>query len=108
MTKEQLRDALDYTSGFSVKLNAKPDPEDLELLQSVLMDNRYTVENTMTFLAQPCEEFIAKCRFEGVMRDCRSLFRRVQTFRGYCCGFNVQSATEWVFNDPPRRGVFNC
>ena len=66
----------------------------MEVLQAVLADNRYTAENTMTYLAQPCDEFIRRCRFEGTMRDCRSMFRRVSTFRGYCCAFNVRNFME--------------
>lgn len=89
-----MRTAIDFTSGFSLKLASKPDPEEMAMMQKVLADNRYDVENTMTFLAQPCDEFIRKCRFEGVMRDCRSMFRRVNTFRGYCCAFNVRSFLE--------------
>lgn len=83
-----------FTAGFSVKMNSKVDPEEMEMLQSVLVDNRYTIDNTMTFMAQPCDQFITKCRFEGVFRDCRSLFRRVSTFRGYCCAFNVRNFGE--------------
>lgn len=94
VTREQLRQAIEFTAGFSIKMDQKADPDELELLQSVLNDNRYTVENTMTSLAHPCDEFIFRCRFEGVMRDCRTLFRRVNTFRGYCCSFNSRRITE--------------
>lgn len=94
VTKDQIRDFLDDTAGFTLKLAYKVTDEDMELLQNVLLDNRYNVENTMTYLAQPCDSFIVKCRFEGVMRDCKSLFRRVNTFRGYCCAFNVRGIAE--------------
>lgn len=91
MTKRQVRTWLDFTSGFSIQLGLKVRQKDMETLQSVLADNRFTVENTMSSLAQPCDEMVSKCRFEGVLKDCRSIFRSIKTFRGHCCSFNVRT-----------------
>jgi hypothetical protein len=59
-------------------------------LQQALYDNRYTVQTALQKLVQPCEDFLMRCRWEGVVKDCRKLFVRSETYLGYCCTFNSE------------------
>ena len=88
VTSDFVTMAIRHTGAFSIKYDA--DSEEMDLLQEILLNNRYTVESVMNYLSQPCSEMIVKCRFEGVMQDCRKLFKKSSTFRGYCCSFNLR------------------
>lgn len=38
----------------------------------------------------PCTKLLFRCRWEGVIVDCKELFSVSETYQGYCCSFNMK------------------
>lgn len=62
--------------------------EDLQLLQEVIEQNRFTVEGAISRIIVSCKEILKRCKWHGEIKDCMQLFRESYTFDGYCCSFN--------------------
>lgn len=75
---------------------------ELELLQSILTKNRYDVMTTMYELMQPCDQLLYRCRWEGEETECMKIFKKSETYQGYCCSFNLIKADEWVIRNMLR------
>lgn len=44
----------------------------------------------MKKLMFPCTKMLYRCRWEGVIVDCKELFTVSETYQGFCCSFNIQ------------------
>lgn len=78
-----------YTAAFTNSIE-KFNYSELQLVQDVLLDNRFDVQLTMKKLTFPCTKLLYRCRWEGVIVDCKELFTISETYQGYCCSFNIQ------------------
>lgn len=87
VTQEDIVSIIDQSIGFNHKIEYNP--YDLELLQRVFTLNRFTTESAMEQIKISCNDLLFKCRWEGVIVPCMSIFRRSLTFEGYCCSFNI-------------------
>lgn len=85
---------LRITDGFMDKME-DVNATQLEVIQSLLQENRYDVYTTMQHLMVPCNDMIVKCRFDGQNIDCARLFERSYTWQGYCCSFNIIIDKRW-------------
>lgn len=79
--------------GFSDYIK-EVNPEDLATLQDILDANNVSVSTTMRLIQQPCSDLLVRCRWEGKIVNCSTLFSSVPTFRGFCCSFNVQATNK--------------
>lgn len=79
---------LQQTSGFVE--NSKYNLTDLELLQTILTNNRYTTELTMETLYQPCDALLIRCRWQTVIYPCMQIFEKSLSIDGHCCSFNLK------------------
>lgn len=61
---------------------------DLEIMQEVLLNNRYDVARAMSFLQQPCDELFVRCRWQDTFYPCEELFKPSTAYHGSCCTFN--------------------
>lgn len=77
------------TPGFVDKISYNE--SDLEMLQTIMTDNRFDVRETMDYLQQPCDELFVRCRWEDKFYPCGELFRPSLAYHGSCCTFNAQS-----------------
>lgn len=88
VTSDDLLRMIKYTAGFTNSIN-KFNVTELPVLQEILQNNRFTVDLAMKKLMYPCSKMLYRCRFEGVIVDCKQLFSISETYQGYCCSFNV-------------------
>jgi len=87
--RSDLARRIKYTAGFTNNIREFI-AEDINLMQAVLNENRYTVEATMKRLMYPCEKLLYRCRWQGQIVDCKEVFSATETYQGYCCGFNIR------------------
>jgi acid-sensing ion channel, other len=87
-TNEELVKMVKYIAGFTNPISVFNDSE-LPYLQAMLQDNRFDVQLTMKKLMYPCTKLMFRCRWEGVIMDCKELFTVSETYQGYCCSFNI-------------------
>ncbi|KAL4705736.1 hypothetical protein ACJJTC_018335 [Scirpophaga incertulas] len=63
--------------------------DQLQLLQSLIVLNRYTIPEVMTLLPQKCDQFLKMCYFQKQLYpQCKELFVPILTTHGLCCVFN--------------------
>lgn len=92
VTTEDLMSRIKYTAGFTNPIGPV-DPKKLPYLQDILSENRFDVQTTMKKLMYPCTKLLSRCRWEGIIVDCKEIFKIVETYQGYCCGFNILKPT---------------
>ncbi|XP_043473944.1 pickpocket protein 28-like, partial [Leptopilina heterotoma] len=46
------------------------------------------LKTLMHELMQPCETLFGNCEFLGILTNCTTLFRPVESYKGFCCAFN--------------------
>ncbi|EDV98370.1 sodium channel protein Nach [Drosophila grimshawi] len=76
-------------SGFMLD-DARFAPEEIELMESVLLTNNLTMVQFVHQLRWDCNEILHRCRYHGDIMDCSRLFQLSQTFFGHCCSFNLR------------------
>lgn len=81
-----------FTAGFTNPINDF-NASELPYLQELLQENRFDVQLTMKKLMYPCTKLMNRCRWEGVIVDCKELFLVSETYQGYCCSFNMLKPT---------------
>lgn len=81
-----------FTAGFTNPINDF-NASELPYLQELLQENRFDVQLTMKKLMYPCTKLLFRCRWEGVIIDCKELFMVSETYQGYCCSFNMLKPT---------------
>lgn len=86
VSKEVVFRALYQTPGFVDLIEYNE--TDLELLDDVLINNRYDVGRAMSFLQQPCDELFVRCRWQNIFYSCEKLFKPSTAYHGSCCTFN--------------------
>lgn len=59
-----------------------------EELEKVLEANNMNTRDLLNLTTETCDEFMVKCRWEGVTQPCDRLFRRVFLSGAFCCTFN--------------------
>lgn len=89
ITTDEIKKRVKYTAAFTNAIE-KFNYSELQLVQDVLLDNRFDVQLTMKKLLFPCTKLLYRCRWEGVIVDCKELFSVSETYQGYCCSFNIQ------------------
>lgn len=89
ITSDEIKKRVKYTAAFTNSIE-KFNYSELQLVQDVLLDNRFDVQLTMKKLLFPCTKLLYRCRWEGVIVDCKELFAVSETYQGYCCSFNIQ------------------
>lgn len=77
-----------YTAGFTNPLTTF-NASELPYLQELLSENRFDVQLTMKKLMYPCSKLLYRCRWEGVVVDCKEVFSSSETYQGFCCAFNL-------------------
>lgn len=92
VSREDLATRIKYTAGFTNPIGPV-DSTKLPYLQDILSDNRFDVQTTMKKLMYPCTKLLWRCRWEGVILDCKEIFRIAETYQGYCCAFNILKPT---------------
>lgn len=92
VSREDLATRIKYTAGFTNPIGPV-DSTKLPYLQDILSDNRFDVQTTMKKLMYPCTKLLWRCRWEGVIVDCKEIFRIAETYQGYCCAFNILKPT---------------
>lgn len=73
--------------GFRVK--TEYNEEDLNELQRIIDDNRYTITDTMLYLRAECKDLLYRCRWQSKIHKCDQIFQITRTYSGTCCSFNV-------------------
>jgi hypothetical protein len=86
-------------SGFVEKINTENITKNLEILQKVMIQNRYSIDSAMQKLMFPCSDLLVKCRWAGEIVDCRKIFKPTETTNGYCCGFNIIPETRFYITE---------
>lgn len=61
---------------------------ELEILQSIIELNRYSIGEAMHFIQQSCDELFVRCRYEDETVQCSELFKPKLSHYGTCCTFN--------------------
>lgn len=87
-TDEEIIQRIKYTAGYT-NLISIANFSELNYLQDLMQENRFDVQATMKKLMLPCTKLLYRCRWEGVIMDCKELFSVSETYQGYCCSFNV-------------------
>ncbi|KAF7995235.1 hypothetical protein HCN44_004707 [Aphidius gifuensis] len=72
----------------------------LKNLHDILVVNNISLKEFMSIASPQCEDFIVACRYEGKMKNCKTLIKRSLITTGYCCSFNYH-----YNNDPSRQFV---
>uniref|UniRef100_A0A1B0CQE6 Putative sodium channel protein nach n=1 Tax=Lutzomyia longipalpis TaxID=7200 RepID=A0A1B0CQE6_LUTLO len=73
--------------GFSDYLS-NINSDDLDNLQEILDANNISVSTMMRLQQQTCSSLLVRCRWEGKIVNCSSIFSHLPTYRGVCCSFN--------------------
>lgn len=86
VSKTDLLKYLTYGSAFTniLEYNAN----EMNILQSILNENKISVAETLASIRQPCSDFLFRCRFEYQIRSCKELFQESLSYLGMCCTFN--------------------
>lgn len=63
----------------------------LNVLDEIFAANRLQPKEVMSALVQPCDEYLIKCRWEGAMVPCKTIFDSTFTYYGSCCTFNFRN-----------------
>ncbi|CAO1344894.1 unnamed protein product [Diamesa hyperborea] len=76
-------------TGFTTATAGNFTEPDYSYVQDILVENRYDTVTAMKKIMYPCNKMLYRCRWEGNIVPCSSLFQTTETYQGYCCGFNV-------------------
>lgn len=76
-------------TGFTTASSGNFSEPDFSYVQDILVENRYDTVTAMKKIMYPCNKMLYRCRWEGMIVPCSSLFQTTETYQGYCCGFNV-------------------
>lgn len=80
-TDEEIVQRIKYTAGYTNTVSIANFSE-LDYLQDLLQLNRFDVQATMKKLMLPCTKLLFRCRWEGVIMDCKELFSVSETYQG--------------------------
>lgn len=61
---------------------------ELMTLQYILSATPYSIQNVMDLVQSQCDEILVRCRLEGKITPCSSLFKPNSSQYGLCCTFN--------------------
>ena len=81
-------------TGFTTRNVGNFSEADYSFVESILFDGRYDTVTAMIKMMYPCNEMLFRCRWEGKIVPCLSLFQISATYQGYCCGFNVMDSVK--------------
>lgn len=87
-SNDDLMKIIKFTAAFTNPIG-EFDPTKLPYLQELLDSNRFDVQKAMKKLMYPCTKLLHRCRWEGVIVDCKEIFKTSETYQGFCCSFNV-------------------
>lgn len=99
---KKLRMITGFTTSFAGNLN----DSDYSYVQDILAANRYDTVTAMKKIMYPCNKMLYRCRWEGKIEPCASLFQISETYQGYCCGFNVLHAVKGKAQKPKKTQYF--
>lgn len=75
-------------TGFIAKIS-DDNSTDMDKLQEIMTNNRYTVDTAAKALMYPCRKLLYRCRWQNEIVDCSKVFNVAETYHGYCCAFNL-------------------
>lgn len=96
VSKAEVAEKLVVLSMFTEYQWEDPVVADLELINSVLQFNNYSVDAAIDYLGTTCENFILRCLWSGEEFPCRDIgtnisefsFKSSYSFLGACCSIN--------------------
>ncbi|XP_059611780.1 sodium channel protein Nach-like [Phlebotomus argentipes] len=88
ISSKQISQWLKNIIGFSDYIS-DVNPDHLATLQDILNANNVSIATTMRLVQQSCSSLLVRCRWEGKIVNCSSIFSPLPTFRGFCCSFNA-------------------
>lgn len=62
----------------------------MDVLQSILNDNKISIATTMESIRPLCSDLLVRCKFEYHIRPCMDLFEQSMSYLGACCSFNTK------------------
>lgn len=82
-------DILKYLAqGSAFTNNIVYNVDEMNILQTILNENKISITKTMESIHQPCSDLLVRCRFEYQIRPCMELFEESMSYMGICCTFN--------------------
>lgn len=60
----------------------------LTILQRIVNATSLSIQNVMDQMQSSCDEILVRCRLEGKITPCHTLFKPVISQYGLCCSFN--------------------
>lgn len=93
-------------TGFTTNYAGNFSDSDFSYVQDILAANRYDTVTAMKKIMYPCNKMLYRCRWEGQIVPCASLFQISETYHGYCCGFNVLQAVKGKAQKPKKSKYF--
>lgn len=105
-TREDLSRKLRMMTGFTTPNAGNFSEPDFSYVHDILVQNRYDTVSAMKKIMYPCNKMLYRCRWEGNIVPCASLFQITETYQGYCCGFNVLHTVKGKAQDPKKTQYF--